>query len=135
MKTLVLDIEGTLISNAVSIFPRHNLYNFLEFVKTKFDRIVVMTCLEERKFREVANILCKEGSSPKWFENLEYINWKSSNYKDLTFVNKDITNLFIIDDMERYILPEQKNQWIEIRSFERPYKKDKELKRIMNLIK
>ena len=66
---------------------------------------------------------------------MEYINWKSSNYKDLTFVNKDITNLFIIDDMERYILPEQKNQWIEIRSFERPYKKDKELKRIMNLIK
>ena len=80
--TLVLDIEGTLISNAISIFPRHNLYNFLEFVRTKFDRIVVMTCLEERKFREVANILCKEGSSPKWFENLEYINWKSSNYKD-----------------------------------------------------
>ena len=133
--TLVLDIEGTLISNAISIFPRHNLYNFLEFVRTKFDRIVVMTCLEERKFREVANILCKEGSSPKWFENLEYINWKSSNYKDLTFVNGDIKNLFIIDDMERYILPEQKSQWIEIRSFERPYKKDKEFKRIMNLIK
>lgn len=141
MKTLVLDIEGTLISNAVSIFPRHDLYKFLEFVKTKFDKIVIMTCLDERKFREVANILCKESSVPKWFENLEYVNWKifyyydqKLLYKNLKFISDDINNVYIIDDMERYIDPEQKSQWIPIKSFERPYKKDKELKRLMKII-
>jgi len=40
MRIIVLDIEGTLISNAVSIFPRHNLYNFLTFLKGKYDKIV-----------------------------------------------------------------------------------------------
>jgi hypothetical protein len=124
VKTLVLDIEGTLVSNAVSIFPRHELYKFLEFVKTKFDRIVVMTCLEERKFREVAHVLCVEGSAPKWFENLEWINWSKfyfvdqpQLYKNLKFINEDISDIYIIDDMERYIDPDQKSQWIPIESF------------------
>lgn len=139
MKTLVLDIEGTLITNAVSIFPRPDLYKFLEFVKEKFDRIVVMTCLEERKFREVANILCNEGSAPKWFEQLEYINWKNHSgqiqqYKKLRFINKNIDNIWIIDDMERYISPDEISQWIEIESFVNPYRKDKEFKRIMKMI-
>ncbi len=141
MKTLVLDIEGTLVSNAVSIFPRHELYKFLEFVKTKFDRIVVMTCLEERKFREVAHVLCVEGSAPKWFENLEWINWSKfyfvdqpQLYKNLKFINEDISNIYIIDDMERYIDPDQKSQWIPIESFSRPYRRDKEFKRLMKVI-
>ena len=141
MKTLVLDIEGTLVSNAVSIFPRHELYKFLEFVKTKFDRIVVMTCLEERKFREVAHVLCVEGSAPKWFENLEWINWSKfyfvdqpQLYKNLKFINEDISDIYIIDDMERYIDPDQKSQWIPIKSFSRPYRRDKEFKRLMKVI-
>jgi hypothetical protein len=141
VKTLVLDIEGTLVSNAVSIFPRHELYKFLEFVKTKFDRIVVMTCLEERKFREVAHVLCVEGSAPKWFENLEWINWSKfyfvdqpQLYKNLKFINEDISDIYIIDDMERYIDPDQKSQWIPIESFSRPYRRDKEFKRLMKVI-
>lgn len=148
--TLVLDIEGTLVSNAVSIFPRHELYKFLEFVKTKFDRIVIMTCLEERKFREVAHVLCVEGSAPKWFENLEWINWSIyyypdqvmlyknlkfvDGYKNSKFINDDISNIYIIDDIERYIDPDQKSQWIPIESFSKPYRRDKEFKRLMKVI-
>ena len=145
MKILALDIEGTLISNAVSIFPRNYLYKFLEYVNTKFDRIVIMTCLEQRKFREVANILCKNYEAPSWFENLEYIHWKifqtidwySSQpefYKSLKFINEDISNSWIIEDMGKYICPGEESQWIPIKSFERPYKKDKEFKRIMKIL-
>lgn len=135
LRIIVLDIEGTLISNAVSIFPRHDLFKFLTFLKKKCDEIVIMTYLDERVFRKISKILCEEESVPNWFGNLKYIDWKEkSSYKDLRFVSDDITNIYIIDDMENYILPEQKGQWIQIKSFERPYKKDNEFKKIMKML-
>ena len=134
-RIIVLDIEGTLISNAVSIFPRYGLYKFLTFLKGKYDEIVIMTCLDERIFRKVANILCNEGTAPDWFENLKYIDWKEkSSYKDLRFVSEDITNIYIIDDMERYIVPKQKEHWIQIESFQIPYRRDKEFKKLMKVL-
>lgn len=135
MRIIVLDLEGTLISNAVSIFPRYKLFEFLTFLKNRYDKIVIMTCVEERVFRKVANILCKEGTAPDWFENLEYIDWRNkSQYKDLRFVSDDISNVYIIDDFGVYIVPEQKGQWFKIKSFERPYKKDNEFKKLMKVL-
>jgi len=135
MRIIVLDLEGTLISNAVSIFPRYKLFEFLTFLKNRYDKIVIMTCVEERVFRKVANILCKEGAAPDWFENLEYIDWRNkSQYKDLRFVSDDISNVYIIDDFGVYIVPEQKGQWFKIKSFERPYKKDNEFKKLMKVL-
>lgn len=135
MRIIVLDIEGTLISNAVSIFPRYGLYKFLTFLKGKYDKIVIMTYLDERVFRKIANILCKEGTTPDWFENLEYIDWKDkSPYKDLRFVSDDISDIYIIDDMEKYIVPEQKEHWIQIESFDRPYKRDSQFKKLMKVL-
>jgi hypothetical protein len=109
-----------------------------------------MTCLEERVFRKVAHILCTEGTAPKWFENLEWINWniyyfagQEILYKDLRFVNgfdskfinEDISDIYIIDDMGKYIDPDQKSQWIPIESFSRPYRRDREFKRLMDYFK
>jgi hypothetical protein len=48
-KVLALDLEGTLISNAVSIFPRPGLYNFLEFCHDTFDKIVLFTSVSEER--------------------------------------------------------------------------------------
>jgi len=130
MRTLVLDIEGTLISNAVSIIPRNGLFEFLDFVYTKFERIVVMTALRESKFREIAGILCQEGYAPVWFVNLEWIPWNEqvdggevNQYKNLKLVQDEISEVYIIDDMEIYIEPSQKSQWIPIKSLKSPYKR------------
>ena len=40
---VAIDLEGTLISNAVSQFPRPGLYYFLEYCYKNFDRLVIFT--------------------------------------------------------------------------------------------
>ena len=46
-KVLALDFEGTLVSNAISLFPRPCLYKFLEFCKINFGRIVIFTYVKQ----------------------------------------------------------------------------------------
>ncbi|NJL66781.1 MAG: hypothetical protein HC894_08195 [Microcoleus sp. SM1_3_4] len=72
---LALDLEGTLISNAVSQFSRPGLYNFLEYCHNNFCRIVIFTAVSELSFRKIAIALADAGKVPSWFVNLEYINW------------------------------------------------------------
>jgi hypothetical protein len=59
--TNALDLEGTLISNAVSQFPRPGLFIFLEYchqnfvgVASRFEtRLVIFTAVNEVRFRYV----------------------------------------------------------------------------------
>jgi hypothetical protein len=55
--TIALDLEGTLISNAVSQIPRLGLCLFLKYYYENFFRIVIFTAVKELKFREVSKIL------------------------------------------------------------------------------
>ena len=50
MKILALDLEGTLISNAMSQIVRPHLKFFLEEVNVKFDKIVIYTAVSEEKY-------------------------------------------------------------------------------------
>ena len=43
---LALDLEGTLISNAVSQIPRSGLYEFLEYAQGQFDELVMFTTVD-----------------------------------------------------------------------------------------
>jgi hypothetical protein len=54
---LAMDLEGTLISNAVSQIPRPGLYQFLESAKCLFDELVIFTTVPEPKFRQIADLL------------------------------------------------------------------------------
>ncbi len=45
IEVLALDLEGTLISNAMSQIARPGLRNFLEFCGRTFSRIVIYTAL------------------------------------------------------------------------------------------
>jgi hypothetical protein len=51
--TIALDLEGTLISNAVSQFPRPGLFTFLEYCHKSFDRLVIFTAVNEVRFRSI----------------------------------------------------------------------------------
>ncbi|MBP0020307.1 MAG: hypothetical protein J7647_22480 [Cyanobacteria bacterium SBLK] len=133
MVTIALDLEGTLISNAVSQIPRPGLYDFLEYCNEQFSRILIYTAVNESTFREVARVLVEQGNAPSWFVNLEYVEWQG-NYKDLLFVpDIELDRIVIVDDREEYIKPKQKHRWLPIPGYDYPYSScDREL---YNLIK
>jgi NLI interacting factor-like phosphatase len=130
--TIALDLEGTLISNAVSQFPRPGLFTFLEYCHQKFDRLVIFTAVNEVRFRSIARTLAEAGDVPDWFVNLEYINW-SGTYKNLSFIpHTAIDRTILIDDRIEYIHPDQKDRWLEIPGYEYPYPDDdRELDKMM----
>ncbi len=51
--TIALDLEGTLISNAVSQFLRTGLFTFLEYCHQNFYRSVIFTAVNEVRFRSI----------------------------------------------------------------------------------
>ena len=57
--TIALDVEGTLISNSVSQFPRSGLFTFLEYCHQNFDRLVIFTAVNEVRFRLIARTLAE----------------------------------------------------------------------------
>jgi len=118
---LALDLEGTLISNAVSQIPRPGLYEFLSRCKELFPRVVIFTTVNETKFREIAALMVTEGTAPKWFADVEYVHWHG-NTKNLQFVSESkIEEILLIDDFEQYVHQGQESQWIQIEQFDYPY--------------
>lgn len=136
MKVIALDLEGTLISNAMSQIARPGLYDFLEESKRLCGRIVIFTTVKEDLFYEIAEILVNEGYVPAWFKEIEYVRWTGEK-KDLKFIkNVDPAQVILIDDYEEYVCEEQKSQWIEISQFGHPYSdSDNELKSVLIKLK
>lgn len=132
---LVLDLEGTLISNAVSQFPRPGLWEFLEFCHSRFERIYLYTAVRDERCHDIVDKLIERDLAPEWFRTVPFIQWDRT-YKDLANVpNATPTECLIIDDNRDYILDSQISQWVEIANFEPPYPDtDRELERIQGLI-
>ena len=134
---IALDLEGTLISNAMSQIPRPGLYAFLEECKLVTDRVVMFTTVSESQFRPIAKLLVSEGLAPSWFASIENIKWTGKT-KDLNFIPDvvSITQCVLIDDYREYVHHGQDEQWIEIQQFAHPYPdEDIELVNISGLIK
>jgi NLI interacting factor-like phosphatase len=129
--TIALDLEGTLISNAVSQFPRPGLFAFLEYCHQNFNRLVIFTAVDEVHFRSIARMLADRQDVPDWFVDLEYINWHGI-YKDLSFIPQGIIeHTILLDDRVEYIHPDQKDRWLHIPGYDYPYlDDDRELDRI-----
>ena len=122
--TLALDLEGTLISNAVSQFARPGLYPFLEFCRARFARIVTFTAVSETRVAGIKQNLVTYNDAPAWFTDVENVRW-SGPFKDLNFVvGATPAQVLIVDDQEAYIHPDQKGNWIPVAEFEPPYPQD-----------
>lgn len=118
MEVIGLDLEGTLISSAVSQIPRPGLFSFLEQCKDITDRVVMFTFVNEQKFREIAQRLVDDGFAPEWFATMEYINWDKIRYKDLNFIpDVNIESVVIIDDQLGCIKRDQLGMMIKIEEF------------------
>ena len=133
---IALDLEGTLISNAVSQIPRPHLFEFLEFCKASFSRVVIFTTVPESRFRGIASLLVSEGKVPSWFKDAEYINWNGAT-KDLGFIpDCDINDCLLIDDHAPYVHTGQEDRWIEVEQFSHPYNdSDRELEKLLRIIR
>jgi hypothetical protein len=118
--TLALDLEGTLISNAISAFPRPGLYGFLSFCRETFDRVVIFTSVPETTSKRLIGILAAEGSAPAWFPDLVVFVCERHMQKDLERIGPP-GDVWLVDDQEAYILPRQRNQWIPAREFMPPF--------------
>lgn len=56
-RVLALDLEGTLISNALSIFPRPGLRDFLEDCRASAPAIVLFTAVSASRVRTIQQLL------------------------------------------------------------------------------
>ncbi|NEO85666.1 MAG: hypothetical protein F6J87_15660 [Spirulina sp. SIO3F2] len=136
LRTLALDLEGTLISNAVSQIPRPGLYEFLEFAGKTCDRLLIYTAVNEVRCRQIAATLNRQNHVPAWFPELDYVDWQGS-YKDLRLIpNVDLATTMLLDDRADYIHPGQEAYWLAIPGFDYPYSsQDDELSKVSQIIR
>ncbi|WP_111108446.1 NIF family HAD-type phosphatase [Stenotrophomonas maltophilia] len=117
---LALDLEGTLISNAVSQIPRPGLRDFLNYAGTSFDELVLFTTVPRHIALRIALLLTEEGHVPEWFTEVRYVEWTGS-IKDLRFVSPLLGQALLLDDHRPYIHPDQLKFWVEAPLFASPY--------------
>ena len=101
---LALDLEGTLISNAVNQIARPRLPPFPEEMHAQFDQLVMCTTVPELLLRRTTELLVREGSAPCWFAEIGYTRW-SGKTKDLSFVSPRLGDALLIDDHRPYVHP------------------------------
>ena len=127
---IALDLEGTLISNAVSQIPRPGLWTFLDGCRSLATRVVVFTAVSEDRFRAIAERLVADGLAPPWFSGVDYVRW-SGRYKDLTpLMHEHGCPVLLVDDHAGYIHPDQQQHWIPITPFD-PQRPDTELATVL----
>lgn len=130
---LALDLEGTLISNSVSQFPRPFVSDFLEQASRLFPRLVMFTTVPERLFRQIAGTLVTEQAVPPWFQELECVEWDGRT-KDLAFIRDcNVDETLLVDDYAAYVHPGQESQWVQVQPFEPPFESsdDSELRQVL----
>jgi hypothetical protein len=122
---IALDLEGTLVSNAMSQIPRPGLCDFLEFCRRHFSKVVLFTAASRGRAETVLKNLVDAGDVPAWvLTEMDYIEWLGP-YKDLVYVKfTDANHVLLVDDNEAYIHPDQKDRWIQIEEYASPYPAD-----------
>ncbi|MBI1248897.1 hypothetical protein GC197_13780 [bacterium] len=132
---LALDLEGTLISNAVSQFPRPGLRQFLGFCGAAFESVYLYTAVRDERCGPIIQRLVEERFAPDWLLGIPLVQWDRS-LKDLGNIpGVSVNDCLIVDDNPDYILEEQRSQWIAIAKFESPYPDtDRELEQVQRLL-
>lgn len=135
--TVALDLEGTLISSAVSQWPRPGLRAFLDALGALGVRVVLFTSVPEPRVRQILRTLADEGSVPVWAVSLPYVTWHGP-WKDLRLAHPsaDLERVLLVDDMA-VVPPGQDTRRIPIAPFEPPFDDgdDGELPRVLMAIR
>ena len=112
---LALDLERTLIDDALSGRPRPGLATFLSFCHERFGRVVMFTTVGEADARDVLTDLAERGHvPPDLLARLEYVGW-CGEHKDLAFVpNAALGEVLLVDDDGGWVRPDQRDRWVPI---------------------
>ncbi|WP_439621473.1 NIF family HAD-type phosphatase [Gemmata sp.] len=119
VKVLALDLERTLIDDALSGRPRPGLSEFLSFCGERFRRVAVFTTVEEADARDALARLDRAGHLPSGLlDRLEFVGW-SGEFKDLAFV-PDATpgEVVLVDDDDGWVRPDQRGQWVPVAAWD-----------------
>ncbi len=124
IKVIALDLEGTLISNAMSQIPRPGLGEFLAACRDLAERVVMFTTVDETVFRPIATLLVDDGYAPAWFAEIDYIA-RDGETKNLARIPDCLPEeALLVDDFDIYVHPGQESQWIPVPLFAAPYPAD-----------
>jgi hypothetical protein len=112
---LALDLERTLIDNALSGRPRPGLLGFLTFCRDRFERVVIFSTVEEADAREVLEVLDRAGHLPTGLlARLEYVPWHGE-HKDLAFISGAAPiEVLLVDDDPTWVRPDQRGRLVPI---------------------
>lgn len=129
---LCLDLEGTLISNAISQIPRPGLYTFLESVSAVCD-LVLYTSVSSERVNAIRNLLVEEGVAPVWFLDLAVLH-PTGTIKDKARCGR--SDALLLDDQAGVVAPGEESWWIPIEEYQPPYSDhDRELGKALAAIK
>ncbi|WP_449288379.1 NIF family HAD-type phosphatase [Marinobacter salarius] len=130
-----LDLEGTLISNAVSQIPRPHLFEFLEAL-SRISDIALFTSVSEERTEAIKILLVDERFAPKWFKDLPSLHPKGT-IKSMGLVpNRErYQAIFLVDD-QIAVVEEGESDWhIHVKEYRPPYRQDdRELIRVLEQI-
>jgi hypothetical protein len=133
VRVLALDLERTLIDDALSARPRPGLLGFLAFCQHRFDRVALFTSVEEADAREVLGGLTRDGHvPPALLARLEYVAW-SGEYKDLRLIpHTSPGEVLLVDDDAGWVRQDQRDRWVPIAAWDGGA--DKELARVQSVL-
>ena len=114
-RVLALDLERTLVDDALTATPRPGLLEFLTFCRERFERLVLFTTVEESDARDVLAELDRAGRLPPGFlARLEYVGW-CGEHKDLGFVpDAAADEVLLVDDDAGWVRPDQRDRWVPV---------------------
>jgi len=142
---LALDLEGTLVDNVYDANPRPGLFNFLEFCVQSFPAVVFFTAAEKEAIPSCISKLREDGHLPAGYDSVGFVPWAVNSCKDLEFVQQvypelGIDDIWLLDDDEYWINPEERHRWIPIDAFgnnidfEYDLDNDTELERVQGVL-
>jgi hypothetical protein len=133
VRVLALDLERTLIDDALNARPRPGLLGFLTFCHERFERVALFTTVEEEDARDVLRDLARRGHLPPGLlERLEYVGW-SGEYKDLGLVPGAAPEaVLLVDDDGGWVRPDQRSRWVAVAGWDGG--PDSELERVRSVL-
>jgi hypothetical protein len=133
-RTISLDLEGTIISTAVSQIPRPHLAEFGSFCMDFADGVEIRTGVNQEVAEEIMRLLVSEGSLPPRFR-YEIVDWdRRTDRKDLTNTGMPLERIVHIDDVPAFALPSQKHRWIIVPEFTGIEDYDRELVEVVERV-
>ena len=115
-----LDLEGTLISNAVSQIPRPHLFEFLHELK-EFADVVLYTSVSEDRTKAIKALLANEKYVPEWFRELPSLHPIGTVKSRELVSNRHLyETILLVDDQAAVVKEGEADGFVHVKKFLTP---------------